>query len=55
MNIRVSTEYDADAPKLHHGIKCLTCKTIVLRKKELPKYHRGHDVQYIDEDGNVKE
>ena len=44
-------EYNAtEKPQLHKGIKCLTCKKLLSSKREC-KYHMGHEVVYLDDNG----
>lgn len=50
--MRITYE-QADKPRRHHGIKCLTCQKILGTKTELSKRHKGHEVVYLKADGSV--
>lgn len=42
-----------DAPKPYHGIHCFTCKSNLPGKSAL-KLHMGHDVHYVDINGQIE-
>lgn len=44
------TVQSTEKPPLHNGIKCLTCDTMLKRKSECFD-HKGHDVVYLDKNG----
>ena len=49
----VRQEYSEDVPKRHNGIKCMDCHRLLSSKQEAVKNHRGHDVQYVGDDGEI--
>lgn len=45
-------ELIAPKPPLHNGIKCLDCNVLLARKSQC-RDHKGHEVVYLDEKGEV--
>lgn len=52
--MKVIEEYSREAPRKHHGIKCLDCRRILGSKREL-RQHKGHDVRYLNPDGTPED
>lgn len=53
-NVRYIPTYNEPKPRVYYAIKCFDCNKNVL-KSNLEKHHKGHDVHYVDKNGEIDE
>lgn len=54
MNVTHDPTYREPKPKRYHAIRCLSCKSNLASKNEL-RSHKGHEVHYVNERGEIDE
>jgi hypothetical protein len=50
--VSIRYEQSTEKPRPFHAIRCEDCRVILFNKTEAVRRHRGHELHYIDKDGN---